>query len=340
MKKITRPLLILFVTLAAAVAACSSETGVSGLLSTITPTPQGTSENNNIYDLGVTLAVNEMEAMLTKQAIDNDADVLSIRMTATAWPSVATATRHAEIAAAESQAAAIRATDAFNATSIKSTEVFSATQFSWTQTVYANTLAADQLIGTQRALETAAVLPVYQQNEIAELRAQETIAVGNAEQVALAVRRQQIKNTADAVLPWTLIVAVTLTVAFFGYLMLQTTAYSRDASGSFRTLTIAHKKGKTVVRPDLMKSPTLTVRRTGEVESPEPTETDKEVTRRSQLVDALRAIPAVQQFAKTAKSMFDAVFGTRSRREVPQVNLADLGAAFDEAVSRFDQEAE
>jgi len=178
------------------------------------------------------------------------------------------------------------------------------------QTAGANTMIAlaTEGAGTSiAATSTALIAPTT--NALALQQAEIDLAIRQEElrQAELARERQEIKNMADAVLPWTLTVAVigVLGVAIFIFLRVRTV--ETDERGYPKIIITRLANGRTLyTKPALMPAANTIVHKNGQVEVVD-TPTQNAVTERAQIVEGIKALPPY--LSGTGRKMLETMVG-------------------------------
>jgi hypothetical protein len=178
---------------------------------------------------------------------------------------------------------------------------------------------------------TNAVLPTHAIWTADAARAQATIQAGEAEKVALAVKRQAMKNGLDAFGPWVLLVVVG-GVAAWGYSkFIKTRPHVRDQYGSRPILEREFKGGVVYYLPDLAKSGATAVLDDGTVVDYGPVDQQEfpNVVRRAQAIEAIKSLPS--ESANTGKQMINVEFGKQGGGRVTIANATAMSPVLDEA---------
>ena len=145
----------------------------------------------------------------------------------------------------------------------------------------------------QAAQQTAVVEPTHAIWTQQAIYVQQTITAGQAEQVQLAVRRQEMKNGFDAYGPLAIVIFVLLASSEGFRKWLKTRVFKRDEHGKAPVLAF-EKDGVTVVtRPDLMISQAMQIGQDGAIAAPQVTDQDAQmlVARGAQLIEAVSFLP-------------------------------------------------
>jgi hypothetical protein len=291
---------------------------LAGCISATTPTPQPV----NPGEVALTMMSQKIDAEATQMAVN-------VQFTATAQIVGATATAQAHIdaqataeqarkdaqatveqARKDAQATAEQARKDAQATEQQRREDIAATQMVmhdfWTAT------AQQQAIYNSM---TAQVLPTHMIWTQEAVQQQQIIATNKVELSNLEVERQRKSNTLDAL--WKYAVATAMMIAA----VIMVLRYSRvreiknDETGVIEGLLV---DAKHLIRPQLMPGPALDL--SGDtVTAPQVVdkETQNEVTRRAQAIEALRAMPTERPTANAAL-MTNSVFA-ESKKPVIQV---------------------
>ena len=188
------------------------------------------------------------------------------------------------------------------------------------------------------AQSTNAVLPthaIWTQNAV---YAVQTIEAGEAAKVELAVRRQNMKNVFDALLPWTIVVgAIIILARGFGE-WVKTRIHSRDEHGAVPFIQLKTNSGDTImVKPEDLETGLLKIGKDGSVIRYEPQDPreQSDIKRRNQAVEAIRALPT--PYANTAGKIITSEFSSTHAR-VTMGNSTAMGPALDEANQGFIEE--
>jgi hypothetical protein len=274
---------------------------------TLTPTSNG---DERTVDIAATMIYDNMASGMTQQAMERELAQQKAAATATAVSIQATAQRREELNAQATQGAREAAT------------AYAQNQFATaTQQAYfiEATASKDAWIAEAAATErswqiTATVdaqLLALELQSMATAQAAEAIRLeGESRQIELAVERQRIKNKADAILPWTLVIAALIVAGGMAYSSSKYREAKRNPDGTFNLPMFRTEKGWSLFRPELLPMPAATVGDDGVIEyqAPDDREEQAEVTRRNQAVDALRALPPGRE--KQALQITDGAFGS------------------------------
>ena len=144
---------------------------------------------------------------------------------------------------------------------------------------------------------------------------------GESRQIELAVERQQIKNKADAILPWTLVIAALIVAGGMAYSSAQFREAKRNLDGTFNLPMFRTKKGWALFRPELLPVPAALVGDDGVIDyqGPEDQEGQAEVTRRNQAIDVVKALPPGRD--KQALEITNGTFGVGQSILDPEIEI-------------------
>ncbi|MBT7071399.1 MAG: hypothetical protein HN855_10435 [Anaerolineae bacterium] len=288
---------------------------------TATPIPQ-----ENSVDLAATMLYNQIAANATEQAIQHAQLQREAAMSATAISVEATATFNAQATQAAHQAAIATAT--YQAYLIEAT----ASKESWS----AAATATERSVGwTATAGAENHALKI--QSQITQQAAEAIRLEGESAQIALAVERQRIKNKADAILPWALVVISFVIAGAWMYGASKFKEATRNPDGTYNLPLLRSRNGWTVVRPELLPVGAAVIdAEDGSViyQSHEDAAFQAETTRRAQAVDALRALPPGRE--KQAMQITAGAFNQETSIQdaeielLPPENLPRIGPVLDE----------
>ena len=178
------------------------------------------------------------------------------------------------------------------------------------QTAGANTaiaLATEGAGTSIAATSTALIAPTT--NALALQQAEIDLAIRQEElrQAELARERQEIKNMADAVLPWTLTVAVIGVLGVAIFIFLRVRAVETDERGYPKIIITRLANGRTLyTKPALMPAANTIVHKNGQVEVVD-TPTQNAVTERAQIVEGIKALPPY--LSGTGRKMLETMVG-------------------------------
>lgn len=281
-----------FILLLFFIMACSS-TVSSDVAVTVTPLlPQGT-PTMSIQEFSGTLIANEQNNALTKQANELLAEQEKLK----------------------ADQAAIKATldaNRLNATStagVATSMAYHAMQTAAVEETATARAESTRAVETSIAgMATAAQAPTSALWTAEAVERQARIEEAEVQNVELARDRQQTKNFADAVLPWTLTVIALFVIGRGLFEYLKNRVLTRDEHGKMPTVMRQLPDGSMVItRLDLLPAPTAVIKPDGEVIIAEATEEQSDVTRRAQITEAISALPI--PYARNAPGMMKAEFG-------------------------------
>lgn len=289
------------------------------------PLPQGT-PTLNIQDFSATLIANEQNNALTQQA--NELAV--------------------EAEKARAEQAAINATlqaNKMNATSTAgaaTAQAYNNMETAWAAgTATSNAQATQGAATSTAAAATAAQAPTSAIWTAEAVERTARIQEAEVQNVELARDRQNTKNFADAVLPWTLTIAALYVIGKGFFEWLKNRLITRDEYGKMPAMMRALPDGSVVItRPDLMPTAHVVITPNGEVVTPTPIDPaeQSDVTRRTQITEAISALPI--PYARNAPGMMKAEFGGGSGQ--PSVKIINdakaLSPVLDEAEASLAEE--
>lgn len=293
---------------------------VAGCGSAMTPVPTPT--NVNPAEIAMTMLGQKVDAEATQMAVN-------VQFTATAQVLGATATQQAiylQVTSTEQARRDAVATDQQQRRDAEATAQekrneaateqarrdAEATAQQYQQNVIGT--ATGQMIATWNAA-TLEVLPTHAQWTQQAVAVEQTLAANNAELSNLNVKQQTQKNTAEWVVPLLVVLVIVIVFAVVQIRRSRVQKIENQEDGTVEGLLI---DGETLIRPQLMPGPVLDL--SGEsVTAPQVTdkETQNEVTRRAQAIEALRAMPTQAPNAN-ATLMTNSVFG-EARKPVVEV---------------------
>jgi len=254
--------------------------------------PQGT-PTMSMLDFSSTLLAQEQNNWLTKQASE-----LAVQ---------------AEKAKADQ--ASINATmqaSKMNATSTAG--VATAQAYNGMETAWAVGTATSYMQATQGAATTTAGVATAAQAPTSAIWTAEAverearIQEAEVQNVELARDRQNTKNFADAVLPWTLTVISLFLIGRGLFEYLKNRIVTRDEHGKMPTVMRQLPDGSmAITRLDLLPSPTAVIKPNGEIIIQEASQDQSDVTRRVQITEAISALPI--PYARNAPAMMKTEFG-------------------------------
>lgn len=292
-----KKLLTLIIPLVLSVLACNMNTATyTALTATAQGTPllQGT-PTMSIQEFSSTLIVNEQNNALTKQTNELFAEQERLK----AEQSAIKATMEANRLNATSTAGAATAL-AYNAIQTAS--------IAETATVRAESTRAVET--SMAGMATAAQAPTSAIWTAEAVERQARIQEAEVQNVELARDRQQTKNFADAILPWTLTVIALFVIGRGLFEYLKNRVLTRDEHGKIPTVMRQLPDGSmTITRLDLLPAPVAVIKPSGEVIIPEPGDKveQSDVTRRTQLTEVISALPL--PYARNAPAIMKTEFG-------------------------------
>jgi hypothetical protein len=169
------------------------------------------------------------------------------------------------------------------------------------------------IVMSNNATGTAAVLTAVVQptNDILTLQAArivQTVEAGEAEKVALSVRRQEMKNSLDAYFPWVLTLALAYVFGRGFSTYVKTRMHARDEHGRTPTITRELPDGGVVLlRPDQLETGMVKVSGTGDVirYAPMDKEEQSHINKGNILAEIVGQLPAgMQETGKNILSKF------------------------------------
>lgn len=150
---------------------------------------------------------------------------------------------------------------------------------------------------------------------------EQTLAVNKLELSNLEVEQQTQTNTLEWLIPFLISMAVTALVSVYVIRRSRVREIRNDETGEIDVLVLDNEE---VIRPRMLPGPLLDLRgKTPTIPLLVDAETQNEVTRRAQLIDALRAMPATAPTAQ-ATMMTNSVFGETKK---PVIELLQPGQA-------------
>jgi hypothetical protein len=296
--------LILVLPLVFVVLACSS-TSPGDFETTVTPLPSSPywTPTMNIQEFSGTLIANEQNNALTKQANE----LLAEQERVNAEQAAIKATQEANRLNATSTAGAAT-TIAYNALQTASVAE--------TATARAEATRAVETSIAGRA--TAAQMPTSAIWTAEAVEREARIQEAEVQNVEMARDRQQTKNFADAVLPWALTVIALFLIGRGLFEYLKNRVLTRDEHGKMPTVMRQLPDGSMVItRLDLLPAPTAVIRPDGGIIIAETSEEQADVTRRTQITEAISALPI--PYARNAPALMKTEFGNGS--SAPSVKI-------------------
>ena len=289
------------------------------------PQATPTVEDNTTVDLAATMVFDRLASDATQQAIEQAALQQEAAMTSTAISINATATQQSAMATAhvaDQRATATQGAFVVQATASKEAFDVQATQ-------------------TQQAWVVTATIDAYYTNldleHMVTQQAAETIRMeGESAQIVLAVERQQIKNKADAILPWSIVVAALIIAGAWMYRRSQIFEATRNVDGTYNLPIFRTSKGYLALKPENMAGAGAALNIVdGEIIYQDHPDADqqKETTYRAQATEALRALPPGRdnQAMQVTANTFGNTSTTPATIEVlPPEQTREIGPVLDE----------
>lgn len=187
---------------------------------------------------------------------------------------------------------------------------------------------------------TNAVLPTHAVWTQAAVYAIQTIEQGEADKVGLAVKRQQLQNGFQALVPWLAFIGITFAVTVGFNTFIKTRVHPRDEHGRTQILQMRADNGDTVIiRPELMESATMKIAKDGAIVRYEPMDKQEQsdINRRTLAVEAIAALPT--PYAQTGGKIVTSEFNTTRSSRITIGNDHSMGSVLDEADQGFLEEA-
>jgi len=325
---------------------------------TLTPTPPQGPPTMSVMEfsytqvayqqnLNLTQAVEERNQAVTQQAYDRQLEQERLAAAQRALDARADAERaeQTSIAASAQQTANAQATQSQGAVYAKATEAqgtayWQATATRQNEVWIQGTQGAYNLQTATAAVETRMVQPTHALWTQTAVAVDQRIKEGQARDVELAVRRQEMKNGLDAYGPWAVVILLAF-VSTRGFQdWVKKRVFKRDEHGKSPIIAFEKDDGTTaIVKTDLMVNPIIRVDKTGNVDQPNTVENDRQddVTRRAQAIEALSMLPT--PYAQQGGKIMNTEFGRIGSR--PSVIVRDdpaLRPVFDEVDAEILQE--
>lgn len=317
-------------------------TGLNLYFPTATPTPNPNwTPTMSFYEFSGTQVAQQQNISMTNQAqqlqMERErlaAEAAAQRAATQAYYAQVTAEAYRIEVTAQAQATFMQATANAQGTQMMNTAQAAATATTDMQ------IRIDATANAANAA-TAAVQPthaVWTQNAVYVIQ---TVEQGNAEKVALAVKRQETKNILDALLPWTLVVIAVYVLGKGLFKWLRQRVHQRDEFGRPPLLTIEDDAGNTnIVKSEILPKAITSISATGVVKAYELTSNEEQadINRRNQAVDALAVLPT--PYAQQGTKIMNAEFGrsTPPRVNIGKTNTPDMRAVLDEVDSKLIEE--
>ncbi|MFZ5856751.1 MAG: hypothetical protein ACOYZ6_07970 [Chloroflexota bacterium] len=305
------------------------------LTPTPSPVPYGT-PTMSMQDYSMTVVAQQQANSMTQHAED-----LELEREKIAAEQKAEAAK-TEAARAEKTAEAINVirTQQAQATSAQATAYWQATATQQGLVFIQQTQAAHGVETQRSAEQTAVVEPTHAMWTATAVYIQQRIDEGKARDVELAVRRQEMKNGFDAYGPWLMVIFVAIVSSEGFRKWLKTRVFKRDEHGKMPVVALEKEDGKTaIVKIDAMPGAAMTVDSKGSIDTPVPLdrEEQKDVTRRTQAVEAISFMPA--PYAQQAVKTMNTEFGV-GQKNVPNIRIGNkaMNPVLDEAEATFLEE--
>lgn len=198
--------------------------------------------------------------------------------------------------------------------------------------VFIQQTQAAYAVSTQNSMRaTDAVAPTHAVLTVTAQSYEDRIKEGQARDVELAVRRQEMKNGFDAYGPWLMVIFIVLVTSDGFKKWLKVRVFKRDEHGKTPVAVFEKEDGRqAIVKFDHMIGSSATVHPDATVSEPTPSADQLEVTKRAQAIEAISQIPP--QHAKQSTSIMNSEFGVR-KSEAPTIRFNDraMGSVVDEA---------
>jgi hypothetical protein len=165
------------------------------------------------------------------------------------------------------------------------------------------------------------------------------IAQGEARQVQLAVRRQELKNGLDAFLPWGILVSLTVVVGMGFSQFVKTRAHQRDAFGDMPLIERMTKGGVVYIKSQLLETGVVKVNDDGSVVRYAAMDKDEQsrINHGAQIIEGIRALPS--QYADSSKKMVLELSGQRPGSRVTISQDLSMNPVLDEVDRNLLEEA-
>ncbi len=305
-----------------------------------TPTPNmNWTPTMSFYDFSGTQVAQQQAIGLTQQAsqlqIERErlaAEAAAARAATQAYYAERTAEAYRIEMTAQARATYMQGTANAEGTQVMNTAAAAATSTMYVQQLNQQNTAVAQ-VATSQVLPTHAI---WTQNAVNALA---TIEQGEADKVALAVRRQEMKNVFDAYLPWLLIVGAIVVVARGFGEYVKTRVHARDEHGRVPLIQMKTDSGDTIViKPELMDGSTMKIQKDGAVVryAPMDAQEQSDINRRAAAVEAIAALPT--PYAQSGAKIITSEFNSTHAR-VTVGNPLSMGPVLDEADRGFLEEA-
>jgi len=295
----------------------------------------------------LTQAVNEQNSAMTQQAfaLDLERERIAAAQRVLDAKEAAEKAERTAVAISAQQTANAQATQSQGAVYAKATEAQGTAYWQATATrqnevwIQATQAAHDHATATA-GRETQMVQPTHALWTQTAVVLDQRIKEGQARDVELAVRRQEMKNGLDAYGPWAVVILLAF-VSTRGFQdWVKKRIFKRDEHGKSPIIALEKDDGTTaIVKTDLMVNPIMRVDKLGNVDQPNIVENDRQddVTRRAQAIEALSMLPT--PYAQQSGKIMNTEFGRNGSR--PSVLVREdqgLRPVFDETDAEILQE--
>jgi hypothetical protein len=286
----------------------------------ITPTPL---EDDRSVDMYATYVYDQMAMDATADAQELVRLQQEAAMTSTAISIASTATHKAEIAVQATQGAREAATARAGEQFATATQQAAFVQGTATQQQMWVQGTATERSWQITATVDAQLLAMQLENAKTQQAADTIRLEGESRQIELAVERQQIKNKADAILPWSLVIVALIIAGTWLYTSSKFREATRNPDGTFNLPMLQDKHGNwKLIKPELLPAAVSSIDVVDGTVSyllPENEAEQTEITRRAQGVEALRVLPPGRE--KQALQIANTVFGDPNANAMPTVEI-------------------
>lgn len=304
----------------------------------LTPTPvQGPpgTPTMSFYDYSATQAAQVQNNAMTAQVQQQNYEMEKLKAEQAAEQARLAAQAHSDQMTAQAAAIALASTQSAEGTKVANTAI--------AQSTATERALVMQAAGTgTAAVLTAVVQPTMDVLTLQAARIVQTVEAGEAEKVALAVRRQSMKNTFDAYLPWTLTLALAYVFGRGFATWVKTRTHARDEHGRTPTLTRELPDGGVIImRPDQMETGVMKLSGDGSVVryAPMDKEEQSHINKGNMIAEIVGQLPAGQTDA--GKNLLQKFAGGQSAPPARIIVKGDgsMRAAIEEADQRLLEEA-
>src|SRR3990172_3164736 len=282
----------------------------------------------SFYEFSGTQAAQVQNNAMTSQAQQQQYELQKLKAEQAAEEARQIAQAHSEQMTSQARATYMQGTANAEGTQVQNT---AAAQGTATERAFIINTKATANAGAM----TAVIQPTSDLLTLQAARIQQTVEAGEAEKVELAVKRQQMKNSLDAYLPWGIILVMGFVFGRGFVEYVKTRAHARDEHGRVPLLQIKADNGDTVlVKAENMESSVMKVQPDGAVirYAPMDKQEQSDINRRAQAVEAIAALPV--PYAQHGPKLLGGEFG----KGAPRVNFRSdnaLNPVLDEADSQF-----